>query len=237
MFTQPYLFFYLIEIEKMWKILGEKANILMRFLDTKNANLVLMNLHLYPGTAVFYYDFVQQKDEVELLRLLTYYYDTVFTYALHYYAFCEAKKESKSQRWRRLSHGLRNGYHMLELATYMNGLYKKKTEIYDLPSNMTHQKVNGYEFIWIHTPMSLTTASKHLDNCLSKVAFDNPIFGVVKHGHYVAAIEVDINTLTVVQARTKENGCIEEDKFIHDAYKKWCKINDLRIETDCEFAE
>lgn len=229
MYTNTYLFFFADELKIMWKLLGENYDLFVRFASSSVAVPTLVLLRTNPGVIEFYSDFVRVKSSVELYKLLRFYRDVAVRYAVFYLSFSDKKKKTEQKRWGNIRGTLFDGYGKLITDSYIDKEFVS-IPIHPKLSELKEQKVDGYRFLWLKTNSQFVKAANDLDNCLATTKFDNPIFGIQKHGKYVAAVEVDIDEGVCEQAYIKDNVEISEDTKIYSAFCTWCRKNHLAID-------
>ena len=227
LFTQPAFFFYLTELEMLWKLFGEDHNLLFRFLQSKNAFANLFMMHTYPSVLEFYNDFVCEKGFYDFHKLITFFDKKACKYGIYYSAFSKAKKRLERKTWNDRTSILKSGYQCLGIDININNLFVTDTDEHSEETEIKDQTHNGYMFSVLKTRNQFLLAGEQLRNCLKNSQFTNYVIGVMKNGHYVAAIEVDLRYNTVVQALICDNEEIEADKTVFMAFKKWCKVNNI----------
>lgn len=229
MYTHTYLFFFADELKIMWKLLGENYDFFIRFAISSVAVPTLVFLRTNPGVIEFYSDFSREKSPYELLKLLRFYRDVAVRYAVFYLSFSEKKKADERKRWGNIKGSLINGYGKLITDSYIDKEFVS-IPIHPKLSELKEQVVDGYKFIWLKTNSQFVKAGNELNNCLGTMSFDNPVFAMQRHGKNVAAIEVDIDDASVVQAYIKNNEEISSDKKIYNAFSVWCRRNHISID-------
>lgn len=227
LFTQPAFLLYLTELEMLWQLFGKDHNLLFSFLQSQNAFANLFVMHTYPGVLEFYNDFVSEKGFYDFHKLITFFDKKACKYGIYYSAFSKAKKRLERKTWNDHTSILKSGYQCLGIDININNLFVTDTDEHFEGTEIKDQTHNGYMFSVLKTRNQCLEAGEHLKNCLRSTRFTNPVIGVMKNGHYVAAIEVDLRDNTVVQALIYDNEEIEEDKNIFMAFKKWCKVNSI----------
>ncbi len=229
MYTNTYLFFFADELKIMWKLLGENYDLFIRFAISSVAVSILVLLRTNPGVIEFYSDFAKVKSPVELLKLLRFYSDVAVRYAVFYLSFSEKKKADERKRWSKIKGSLFDGYGKLITDSYIDKEFAR-IPIHPKLSELKEQVVDSYKFVWLKTNSQLVKAGNDLNNCLGTTSFDNPVFGIQKHGKNVAAIELDLDDASVQQAYIKDNIEISADKKIYNAFCMWCHKNHITID-------
>ena len=225
-YQNPYLLFFIKEIEAFWKLFGEDYNLLLSFLQSETACANLFALHTYPGIEDFYSDFVRIKSSYELNKILTLSGKEPCVYGIYYSALSKQNKAEAQKTWKRLKGFMKYCYLYSPFSDMMDKLFLTLPSA-KLSERFFPKQVNGYQFAALKSRHDFVTAGEQLGNCLGKVSFENPVIGVKKAGRYVAAIEVDLEEKIIIQARIAENNSIENDANIFKAYKKWCKKNGI----------
>lgn len=229
MYTNTYLFFFADELKIMWKLLGENYDLFIRFAVSSVAVPTLVLLRTNPGVIEFYSDFSIVKSPIELLKLLRFYRNVAVRYAVFYLSFSEKKKKDEQKRWSNIKGSLFDGYGKLITDSYIDKEFVS-VPIHPKLSELKEQVVDGYKFVLLKTNSQFVKAGNELNNCLGTTSFDNPVFGIQKHGKNVAAIEVDIDDATVQQAYIKDNKEISADKKVYSAFCMWCRKNHISID-------
>ncbi len=229
MYTNTYLFFFADELKIMWKLLGENYDLFIRFAVSSVAVSTLVLLRTNPGVIEFYSDFSKVKSPIELLKLLRFYRDVAVRYAVFYLSFSEKKKKDEQKRWGNIKGSLFDGYGKLITDSYIDKEFVS-IPIHPKLSELKEQVVDGYKFVWLKTNSQFVKAGNELNNCLGTTSFDNPIFGIQKHGKNVAAVEVNMDESVVEQAYIKNNVEISEDTKIYSAFCAWCRKNHISID-------
>lgn len=90
-------------------------------------------------------------------------------------------------------------------------------------------RIKGYFFTRLRNSRDYIVAGNALQNCLrSWERFDGDVYGVLKFGNYVAAIEVDEDV--IIQAYTYRNGDMNADPSLFSAFCIWKERNGLTQE-------
>lgn len=228
MYTYPHFFFFINELKIMWELLGKNYDLFLNFLSCSIAVPTLVLLRTNPGVIEFFSAFSKVKNPYQLLKLLKFYRETAVRYAVFYLSFSKKKKKDEQKRWGKISGTLLDGYDKLISDSYIDKDFVT-LPVHPKLSEINGQVIDGYSFIWLKTNSQFSKAGNELNNCLGHQRFDNPVFAIMSHGHYVAAVEVDIDSLSVVQAYIKNNNEIDEDKAVFAVYKKWCKLNHISL--------
>ena len=228
-YRNPDFLFFTKEIEVFWKLFGEDHNLLLSFLLSETARANLMALHTYPSIMDFYSDFVNKKSSYEFNKIIIYSGKATCVYGIYYSALSKSKKTELQKTWSKLKGLVKYSYLYTPFSEMLEKFFITLPNI-KLSERFIEQRINGYQFVALKSRQDFVTAGAQLDNCLGKSSFDNPVIGVKKAGKYVAAIEVDVENMIVVQARIANNYDIENDRLVFDAYKKWCKKNGVTDE-------
>ena len=224
MFFNPAFFFYVEELEELWKLFAGDHNLLKNFLVSRDAFSVLNIMHTYSNISTFYRDFAEERGSFELCSLLKRYGKVASEYGMHYIAFNDQKRLKERARWNNLS-GVRFSNSYNRLMSGISSIDRAFVETNATNREFKDQCHNGYIFTELKTQAQRYLAGEQLNNCLKNTKFSNTIVGVLKNGVYMAAIEVRVNR--IFQAYLYDNEPIEENKSIFEAFQKWAKVNEL----------
>ncbi len=231
MYLNPVFFFYLDEIEKLNSLISD-INIFVNFLKSETVIENLNFLHNYENIFLFYKDFMRETDQYTLYRFLTDSGTLFNKYGIIYLSFSKHKKISEQKNWRtkmvRCTDDMDRTLSDYKFNTTYNTNYYGNTSIKEMC-------IDGFSFVLLRSKRDFLRCGEELNNCLSQLHFSNAVFCMQKNGKALAAIELDFDCGSVVQARLKDNDYIDEDKRIYAAYKKWCKTNNLRDFDDLEY--
>ena len=220
------LFFYLPEIESLFKIFKD-PNLLLSFFGSANCRPILNLLHDHIGIAEFFNDFSQCKSPTMLLNLLTEYDSNTYEYGLFYASLTLSKKKLEKKRWNEKDNSFRNDFwESLNEYEASKELFEYEDEAVDL--KIKDSCCEGYEYIHLKSPQQQYTAGCHLANCLRSNYYRTHILGIMKNGRYLAAVEVNAQR-AVEQAYLKNNKSISESKAIYSSLKKFCKKNNILL--------
>ena len=230
-FSNFAFFFYLHEIEQLWEIFNNDPNLLCRFLDSKNAIANVHMMHLFHRVVDFYRDFAKIKTPVELCKMMVYFENKACTYGIYYSSLNEYQKALEQERWKTLVKSTARDYLCwrigIDVESFFFHEYKNQ-----LAEEIQDQICNGYTFTFFESRNQFAVAAKELNNCLKDEKFSNPIVGVMKNGHFIAAFEVYVDERCIIQAMLQNNVCIEENKQVFAAMKKWCAKNNISYQPE-----
>lgn len=229
-FSNPAFFFYLYEAEQLWGIFKD-PNLFCRFLDSKNAFANLHMMHMFPRIVDFYRDFAKIKTPAELFKLMVFFENKACTYGIYYSSLNKYQKALEQERWKTLVKSTARDYLCWRIGIDVESFFSREDKN-QLSDEIQDQVCNGYTFTFFRSYNQFFVAAKELKNCLKSERFSNPIVGVMKNGHYIAALELYEDERWVIQAMLQNNECIEEDKQVFAAMKKWCAKNKLSYEPD-----
>ncbi len=225
MFGSPYLFFYIEEIEKLYRILGD-VNYLITFLKNSKAFVLLSFMHKYDNVFVFYEDYSKIKSRNSLLKNILCNSIDFNKYSMIYLSYGEKHRRMAQKYWKDDFDGHINA----ELQNFPGAV---RLEEFLYPDNVpvfSKMSMDGYTFCLLKTRNDYVYYGKKLSNCLGEMQIFNPVICMNKNGHAVAAIEVNTRNMFVEQALLKDNDPIEENKLVYATFKKWCKANCLQYE-------
>lgn len=229
-----YFLFYIKEIEILWNLFRHDHNLLVSFLTAENACANLMTLYTYPGIIDFYTDFARVKSPLELKNMIVTSGKEAYIYGMSYSAFSKRHKLDAQKRWGKIKELLIESYYNLNFTRQFEQAFLTLPSMEKI-KHFNEQCINGYKFVALKTRCEFVTAGRQLQNCLGRNSFRDPVIGVMKYGRYVAAIEVGMPDMFVVQAYLAENEPIEKDEDIFAAFKKWCKRNSVNENFECAF--
>lgn len=221
-FSNPALLFYQKELETIWQILND-PNIFRAFLESEYSYRELAALHKYPGMAAFYQEVAAEVGHKALCEYLSKGNRSAHPYAISYLMLSDREKRIERDKWtsRFLSkiddHGMTNFGSPISVPVPPS---IKDADTFEC-------RIDGYSFIRLSNSKEYVTAGNELQNCLRNWEwFRGNVYGVVKSGKYVAAIEI-VNG-TVIQAHTYRNGEMDEDKQLFSAFSIWKERNGLQ---------
>lgn len=207
LFETPGLFFYLVEIERMWQAMGD-INLLRRFLRSTGVFAVLSSLHTMPGMLAYLRDYCQVRGTSNLCDGLEKHWDTVREKAIDYSCMSPTARREAQKRWQgKQDQGFRSE------RAYAVPMAKPDPHIADC-------HIDGYDFFWLRTSNDYALAAQGLHNCLDTwSATGAPVVCIRRKAEYVGAVEV--NNGQIVQARGFDNCCLELDPRLYGAFEKW----------------
>lgn len=225
-FENPKFFFYLEELEKLWKISEEEPNFFCAFLNNRQACSILSFLHDHPLAFLLYEDVFKDGLHIPFRNTLFSHPRHVNEYAVAYSTFSEKKRRAARTELKRTN------CRCLRYADNAN-MYFYSIPDYDTINSIPTQNINGYVFTSLKTVMDYIIAGEQLHNCLGKEEFDTPIVGIMRGSKYVAALQVDSEQKYVVQAYLDGNRSIERNPLIFAAFQKWCRNNSYEFD-ECD---
>lgn len=208
MFSEPGLFFYVDEIKCVWDAIGD-VNLLSRFLVGDRVYEILSAIHMRPGIMDFIYDYCKVKGPICFLTNIDVHWDMIQKQAIDYCCMSYRMRVEAQCKW---NHKNDRGGETME-NVYSVPMCKPDEHIKDCV-------INGFSFCWLRNSNDYAIASEHLQNCLDEWEYYNsPVVGVRRKDRFVAAIEVYKGK--VVQARGYDNGSLDKDPPLNEAFKKW----------------
>lgn len=231
MLENPSRFFYLKEAEAVWDACNHDINFFNSFIIDDKAERILSFIHDCPGVLILFRDICDDEFYVPFKNMLLSYPEEVCDFAVRYAASSDEKRRFTRNKIRRtnckiLRTSCDNRNNFLEIAPP------------HMISQIPTQKVNSYLFSPLKTPYEFLQCGYQLSNCLGHEVFDDTVIvGVMKNGRYVAAIQVDTEHNTIIQAQLKNNKTLDNDKFVFASFEKWCKCRGYTYEEEdiCDF--
>lgn len=224
-FSNPVLFFYTEELERLWQCTGREPNFFCSFLDSEQAFSVLSFLHDFPNSLELYEAVSKAGVLLQFKDALFDYPKEVNEYALYYSSLNPRKKTEALAKLKKTS--CKRMRFADRASEYFLSIPDRKM-INSIPT----QLMEGYVFSSLKTINDYVIAGQDLHNCLGATEFETPIVGVMKKGRYVAAIQVDVNEKIILQAYLERNRDIDTDENIFSAFKKWCRKNGYDYDED-----
>ena len=218
-FENPELLFYLNELEKLWEIINN-PDLFRTFLESKKVYTEVSALHKYPVIFKFYKEFVSVVGQKSLCGFISKGNNNIHNYAIKYIALNDYEKKLERKKWK---------VSFLTNTDELGSEFSVPIPIPNEISDILEWDFGYYSFVRLSNSKEYLTAGKHLENCLTDWRrFSGNVYGVIRFGKYVAAIEVADNT--VVQAYTYQNGEIYEDEEIFSVFCDWVNLNHLEYE-------
>ena len=206
MFSNPGLFFYISELEKMWEIL-DGINSFLRILESRRIFFILPFLHQYPGSLSFLSDYRTVKSASCLFSLMNTRWDEISSYSTSYCSMSSTAKEKERKRWKNTKLTLTERQHY-------------SIPIPTVSDTIRDCSIDGFFFEWLRTKRDYIRAGNTLNNCLKDwTPISNPVVVIKRNSRVVAAVEILDNM--VIQARAAHNMAIEHNGDLYVALEKW----------------
>lgn len=208
-FSNPGLFFYIHEAEKLWSIIGD-INLFCRILELDSVYGILSQMHMYPCIFTYMNDYCKIKGHHALSKNIAENWIVLKHNAFHYCTVCESVRNSIRKSWKKngnLCHSDEKNYH------YSVPMTCPQKQIEDCT-------IDGYDFFWLRNSNDYELASQKLENCLASRTIDDlPVLCVKRKNTYVAAIEMNDGQIeTMLGYRNRE---IEENSELYSVIEKW----------------
>lgn len=225
-FCNPALFFYIGELEQLWKII-EDINLFRNFITSKNIFSELAFLCKMPHLIDFYTEY---KAEIGIKRLYHNFFQAtnrywLYNYVSWYYLLSEYDKKIERKKWHNGWLEKRDDFEGIENdmgARFSVSIPDRSSKDFRHPG--LECCINGYSFRRLKNSMEFLQAGKELKNCLADWQFfRNNVYGMIDNGKYVAAVEIKDNV--IIQAYTYRNGDISGNHSIKQAFDIWKNRN------------
>lgn len=221
-FCNPALFFYIGELEQLWKII-EDINLFRNFITSKNIFSELAFLCKMPHLIDFYTEY---KAEIGIKKLYHNFFQAtnrywLYNYVSWYYLLSEYDKKIERKKWHNGWLEKRDDFEGIENdmgARFSVSIPDRSSKDFRHPG--LECCINGYSFRRLKNSMEFLQAGKELKNCLADWQFfRNNVYGMIDNGKYVAAVEIKDNV--IIQAHTYRNGDISGNHSIKQAFDIW----------------
>lgn len=225
-FCNPALFFYIGELEQLWKII-EDINLFRNFITSKNIFSELAFLCKMPHLIDFYTEY---KAEIGIKKLYHNFFQAtnrywLYNYVSWYYLLSEYDRKVERQKWHDGWLEKRDDFEGIENdmgARFSVSIPDRSSKDFRHPG--LECCINGYSFRRLKNSMEFLQAGKELKNCLADWQFfRNNVYGMIDNGKYVAAVEIKDNV--IIQAHTYRNGDISGNHSIKQAFDIWKNRN------------
>lgn len=225
-FCNPALFFYIGELEQLWKII-EDINLFRNFITSKNIFSELAFLCKMPHLIDFYTEY---KAEIGIKKLYHNFFQAtnrywLYNYVSWYYLLSEYDKKIERKKWHNGWLEKRDDFEGIENdmgARFSVSIPDRSSKDFRHPG--LECCINGYSFRRLKNSMEFLQAGKELKNCLADWQFfRNNVYGMIDNGKYVAAVEIKDNV--IIQAHTYRNGDISGNHSIKQAFDIWKNRN------------
>ena len=226
LFTRPSLMFYLPELEALWPLLKD-LNYLTRFLseDPCRAFSLLAYLHRFPAVVGFLREYGEVMGNAGLFRLISCPGEMWMDSALSFLAMNDREKRRERERW------LRDGDLYSAPLRIWNFLFSLPVPC-KAAKALPDRDLTGFSFRRLRNTGEYRRAGRELKNCLVQGDFYGDVYGVLRDGRYVAAVEVIGSR--VEQAAGVRNVSIAADPVLFKAFRAWASAFHLVYEEEEE---
>ena len=233
LFEKQSFLFYGDEICYLWKLLGS-ADRAMRLLEALGTEFPA-GLKTCPGAKQFLEDYAGVLGKEALSDLLVKKAYCALQYGMFYAAGSEARKERERSLFRR---GMEERFRQYDLEVYED--FPGFPLLWNVSFGTTDETpydFDGYLFRRITSSGEFGKAGKELSNCLAGYGGSSYIVGVLRRGHYVAALELcgePDEKRTVGQAFEAHNREIDAESRLGKAVQRFMERYGLVYEDDEE---
>lgn len=241
------IYFFFNEIKMLLNIFENDTNILLSILNGENSDIILPRLKAFPKSMKFFKDYAKCVQKRSIAKELLQAPIEVFQYALHYIVMSKDFQLQQQCNWKVPKKENRREF-FFSVTDYKP--YYTEGHRYDsidegvvpfriapqvpkpLSSIKAHVEIDGYLFKALENKNDYLHASNELNNCLSEYnASYSPVYVCIRisDGKYMAAIEIDENTLAIKQALGYKNCSIKRDNKSYEAFLKYVEKYELSL--------
>lgn len=213
-FSNPALLFYVRELQQLP---FKNYDIVITILNGQFVYELLALLHNLPKNYDYISAMISEIGEIQALKFIYYNLHSIVDMAAMYSFLPE---DLRSGLFKKNGNCLVIGY---AIALNFNRAVLHITDTFD------DEIIDGYLFTLLKNTNEYDKAANDLHNCLSNGFFYyDSVYGVVKNGVYVAAINVD--KCCVTDAYTIRDRDIKHDDKIYHAFLQWTEKHNLSFE-------
>ena len=224
-FNNPGVLFYINECETLWGLIQD-VNLFRDLMKHDMFFNIVSQLHLYPGIALYYRDYIKVKSAKSFIKKLTDDFNQTNYEAAAYAVMNSYQQKSEQAKWEcdetkhKANYDDDEDYEDDPYITALPDVIHYSTPMGTVDQSIPTCEIDGFRFSWLRTSNEYRSAGEQLNNCLRGWSrSDGPVVAVFQSNKIVAAIEV-INK-RMVQAYKRNNRIIEDDSNLGRAIKKW----------------